>query len=179
MLQVCIESLGCANIERTGYLFYQGLGKNICFGKFKEQGNDAGEYQYVFEIDNSVLTEDILDDIVLPGIDLTQRRDVYIRSYVMPYFVECSTIQDGREDLKEYLGFAHMDYNDRFEFMLRTRAITHHTNCYLGRFSTDFEDAKRIMDDPLGYAKQVLPNLNVQPENEWHEIDYHVIDYLK
>lgn len=170
MLHVCIEPIGCASAERTAYLFYQGLGKNICFGKFKEQANDAGEYQFVFEIDNNVLTEEILDDIVLPGIDLTQRRDVYIRSYDIPYFVECSTIQDGRGDLKWYLSNMKMDYNDRFEYMLRSRAITHHTNCYLGRFPTDFEDAKRIMDDPR-YAKNVLPNLNVYPENEWHDID--------
>lgn len=169
MSNICIEPIGCANAERTAYLFYQGQGMNICFGKFKEQANDAGEYQFVFEIDQSVITDEMLDYMVLPGIGLEQRRSIYYRSYEIPYFVECSTIQDGRGDLQWYLNNVGMDYNDKFEFMLRTRAITHHTNCYLGRFPTDFADAKRIYDDPE-YAKTVIPNLNVQPENEWHEI---------
>lgn len=170
MLNVCIEPIACADVERTAYLFFQGIGLNICFGKFKEQANDAGETQYVFEIDNKVLTDEILDYIVLPGIGLEQRRDIYYRSYDEPYFVECSTIQNGRGDLKWYLNNVGMDYNDKFEFMLRTRAITHHTNCYLGRFPTDFIDAMRVRNDPV-YAKKVIPNLNFQPENEFHKID--------
>lgn len=163
--------IACANVERFCYLFFQNKAGTVnkCFGKFLEQENDAGEVQYIFDIDKSVLTEEDLDELVLPGIDLTLDRTVYVRSYNIPYFVECSTIQNQRGDLNYWLKLHHLDYNDKFEYMMRSRAITQKTNCYLGRFPTDFEDANRIKDDDV-YARSILPNLNEVLENTWHEI---------
>ena len=168
---ICTEPIACANVERVAYLFFQNHrgSVNVCFGKFIEQENDAGEFQFVFLVDKSVFTEEDLQEIVLPGIDLFQDRDVYVRSYEIPYFVECSVIPKGRGDLKEWMNYFKMDYYDPFVMMLRSRAITHHTNCYLGCAPDDFEDANRIKRD-VDYAKAVIPHLREEPENVFHRM---------
>ncbi len=168
---ICIEPIACANVERVAYIIYQDKHRGIhkCIGHFIEQENDAGECQFLFVMDWNSLTEEDLDYVVVPGIDLEQHREVYVRSYEIPYFVECCTVPDGRGDLKRWLHRMGMDYNDKFEFMLRSRAITHHSNCYLGRTPTDFCDAVRVMSD-IEYSRRILPNLAETPENIFHPI---------
>lgn len=179
---ICIEPIGYPNVERISYLMYQEPAFNInkCFGRFIEQENDAGEVQYLFVIDWDSLTERDIQYISLPGIDLEQHLSVFIRSYDIPYFVQCSSISKSRGDLKFWLDMMHMTYYDRFEFMLRSRAITRHTQCYLGRTPIDFCDAQRVKFD-LEYGHREIPNLAETSENSFHPIEeqwYDTEDYL-
>lgn len=164
--------IGCANTERFCYLFFQSKDRdvNVCFGKFIEQENDAREVQYIFDLDKSVLTQEDLDEIVLPGIDVTLDKDVYVRSYNIPYFMECSTVPDSREDLAYWLKLYHLEYNDKFEYMMRSRAITQKSNCYLGRHPGDFVDLWRARLGDKDYWDSITPNLDERPENVWHDI---------
>lgn len=170
---ISIESIYGVDVERAGYLFCQipKLNYNKCFGKFYEQENDCGERQYVFEIWNNRLPDSMIDWVVLPGIDLTQRHDVYVRSREVPVFVEYSVPPPHRgindSNTKMFLGFMKMDYYDEFEYMLRSRSITHHTNCYLGRTEDDVYDAIRAKND-REFAFATLPNLSETEENVFH-----------
>lgn len=168
---ISITPIACANVERCAYIFYcdSARGINKCIGKFIEQENDAGEIQYLFIFFWDRITEEDLRYIIVPGIDLEQKLSVYVRSYEIPYFVESATLQEQRGDLPLFLEAYQMDFYDRFEFMLRTRAVTHHSNCYLGRTVTDFYDADRWRVDPE-FRKATLPNLAEVPENVFHAI---------
>lgn len=163
------ESINCISVERFAYLFCQihQLDINMNFGRLFEQENDAGECQYVYEIYQDKLSDELLEWIVLPGIDLTTRETVYVRSLETPYFIECSSPPRYRGDVKYWLNLMKLDYYDAFEFMMRSRAITHHTNCYLGRTATDFFDAWRARNDDAFYRKH-SPNLAETPENVFH-----------
>ena len=166
-----ITPIGCPSVQRVAYIIYfdKVTRDSLCIGKFIEQENDAGEVQYLFVMDWNVITDDLVEILTVPGIDLTLHSDVYIRSYQIPYFLERCVIQRGRGDFEYYQKLMQMDYVDEFEFMLRSRGITHHSNCYVGRTPTDFCDMMRAMHD-REYAASILPNLNVSPENEFHAI---------
>lgn len=167
------KRVACLNVQRKAYLFYHGrdMCKSRLIGEFFEQENDAGEVQYLFKINNSVIADDEVDKICLPGIDLSFRLDEYVRSGGIPYFVECCTIPDGRGDLKRFLDLVEMDFNDKFEFMLRTRAVTHHSNCYLGRTPDDTIDLNKYKEWGE-YQKTHFPNLPCgNYENDFHEIN--------
>lgn len=163
------DPIACPNVERYCYLFFQSRKRdvNVCFGRFIEQENDAGEFQFIFEIDRSKLSEDDLKEIILPGIDLNLPTSVYVRSYYLPYYVVAHTFQDCRADKDFWLRKHGMTHNDRFEYMMRSRAISCHTNCYLGRTPTDFIDYYRAQRDPE-YLWSVIPNVEEKPGNGWH-----------
>lgn len=57
---------------------------------------------------------------MITGIDLDLHKEEYIRRYV-PEFVDRRTLSDVRPDLQENLERLGMDWNDRFEFMVRNR----------------------------------------------------------
>ena len=169
MYQTCIDPIGCPTVERKAYIFFCDKKVNKCIGEFIEQENDAGETQWLFKMYWDQIDEYDIQMCSLPGIDLTLHSEVYVRSYDEPYFMECCTIPNGRGDLKWYLDRVGMTYNDKFEFMLRYRAVTHHSNTYLGRTPYDKIDRVHARDDSEYYRK-IIPNLNVSPENEYHEI---------
>lgn len=143
---------------------------NKCIGEFIEQENDAGETQWLFKFYYDEITDWDLWHIEFPGIDVMLKKETFIRSGDIPFFVECSTIPDERDDLKFYLDSVKMDYYDKFEFMLRTRAITVHTNCYLGRTKDDKIERERYRHD-MEYRRKHHPNLLFNPENEFHPIE--------
>lgn len=167
------KRIGCVNIQRKAYIFYHdslNTSVNKLIGEFFEQENDAGEVQYLFKIFQSNITEEEVYKICLPGIDLSLRLNEYVRSGGIPYFMECCTIPSNRGDLKRWLNNVALDYDDKFEFMLRTRAITHHSNCYLGRTATDKIDLNEYKKWGT-YQKEHFPNLPCgNYENDFHEI---------
>lgn len=161
-------------IERYAYLFcnLENTDINIRFGRFFEQENEDGELQYVFDIDNSVLTPFILKRILLPGIDLTQGHDIYVRNGELPCFVAYHRINTDRDpwNVKMFLDYVKLDYVDNFEYMLRSRCISHYTNCYLGRHPDDYYDFWRARRDHE-FRRSTLPNLDSRPYNEFHKAE--------
>ena len=169
MISACrIES---PNVERTCYIFYynQNTKRSKCIGTLSEQENDAGEVQYVYKIRQDLISDEELKDIVLSGIDLSTRESEYIRSDGIPYFIGKCLPRRDRSNFKEQLALEKMDYYDPFEFLMRCRNITHHSNCYVGRSATDICDFGRAMVDSDYYAS-LLANTNEQPENKFHAI---------
>lgn len=168
------KSICCPNVERKAYIFFHDAmykDVNKLIGEFIEQSNDAGEIQYVFKFYYDVLTEGDIQRISFPGIDLEQRKDVYIRSGGIPYFVECSVVPKNRGDVKRWLRMHKMDYYDEFEYMLRSRAITSHTNCYLGRTKDDKIDLYKYKQWGSEYQLSHFPNMPCgNPENDYHKI---------
>ncbi len=182
-------TFNCISFERYAYLFCQikQLDLNWCIGRLFEQKNDAEECQYVFDIWQDTISDEVLRYMALPGIGLEQRKSVYLRTDErLPYFIECSAPRNNRSDRfwflqnmkMEYMG---VGYNDPFEYMIRSRAITQHTNCYLGRSKDDLFDAERARNDDE-FWKQHLPNLDEKPWNVYHlaeplfkEVDYSFI----
>ncbi len=161
--------------ERKAYIMYQTSDNiNKCIGSFTEQCNDSDEVQYIFEIYQDKLSDRERACITIPGIDITTGERIHVRSYGLPYFLERCTPRKTREDTPEYLQSLQLDYIDPFECTVRSRAITHHSDCYVGRFPTDFIDFKRAQKD-FTYYKSIIPNLDEQPENVYHKIDNEVI----
>lgn len=167
---ICTHSISGVDVERVAYIFGQLSNPNVnmLIGKFYEQENDCGERQYVYEVYQNRISHEIRRQLQLPGIDLTTKQDIYIRSYEIPYFVECSVPPRNRPDVKFWLDRVGLDYYDEFEFMLRTRAISQHTNCYLGRTSDDYFDVLRAKSDP-DFWRANVPNLDEKPENVFHK----------
>lgn len=178
---ICIESIKCVNVERCGYIIYQHQTtlEQKCVAKFIEQENDAGEVQYVFVINWDVINEEDERFILIPGIDLTQHRKIYIRSYEEPYFVECNTMQTCRADLPIWLEGLQLTYYDKFEAMLRSRCISHHSNCYLARTPDDRIENMYTFKAMEQMRLGNYPNLNEVPENVFHTVTefYDGIDY--
>ncbi len=169
---ISTERIGYPTVERKAYIFFNPFYKpeiNMCVGEFIEQENDAGESQYLFRIYFDELPEEVIKILYVPGIDISLRKKEYVRSGNKPYYVTCSTIADCRGDKKWWLNLVGLTYNDDFEFMLRTRAITQKCECYLGRTRDDKIDLieyKKWGD----YQKSLFPNLNEVPENVFHKI---------
>lgn len=167
------ERIGCPNVERKAYIFYNAPfdhSINICIGEFIEQENDAGEVQYLHRFYYDEIPDYLVDIIDFPGIDISLREKEFVRSGGIPYYAECSTIADCWTDKKYWWSRVCLDYDDKFEYMLRTRAITQKTNCYLGRYKenkVDLFEYKKWGD----YQKSIFPNLDERPENVFHEIE--------
>ena len=159
----------CADVERKCYIFYGPTSR--CIGEFKEQSNDAGEIQYVWDMYWNVLDTMDITDIILPAIDLNRREFPYIRSGGVPYYVECSTVPEYRGDLPKILKDFGMDYYDRFELMLRSRAISNKSNCYLGRTRDDVFDYNTFCKNLF----RAMPGIPCYPcgnfENDYHPIE--------
>jgi hypothetical protein len=97
-------------------MLYQGH----CIGTISEERNDAGEFDWVIRMDWDEWEK--AKAPLVAGIDSDLRLDEYIRSYV-PAFVEERTLPDERDGLYEELEALGLTWNDRFEYMCRTRGL--------------------------------------------------------
>lgn len=168
------ESFYGINVERYGYIFYQSADRvrNLCIGRLFEQENDAEELQYVFEIWQERIEDEWIDDIVLPGIDLKQRKRVYVRNEEQPCFIQYAVPPECRpyENLRFYLDFQQMKYYDAFEYMLRSRAVSRNSNCYMGRAEDDLFDLRTAKEFGEYYYERV-PNLDEKEWNVYHKAE--------
>lgn len=104
----CICTVRTANMMYNGYVI----------GEISEEKNDAGEFDWVIRMnwENWWLS----GRPPVSGINMDLGLDEYIRSYI-PGFVEQRTLPDNRDGLQEELERVGLTYNDRFEFMCRTK----------------------------------------------------------
>ena len=95
----------------------------------------------------------------------------YIRSGGLPYFLECRIPPKNRSNIKSTYDRLQMNYYDPFEMVMRSRGISQHDFCYIGRTPTDFFDRHYYMDIAPLQLKEQLPNLPCgNPENDFHSI---------
>lgn len=103
----CICSVRTANMIYNGYVI----------GTISEETNDAGEFDWVIQINWENWEKSGKPQV--SGIDMDLRLDEYIRTYV-PLFVDERTLPDTRDGLYEVLDKIGLTWNDRFEYMCRT-----------------------------------------------------------
>lgn len=115
----------CICEVRTAHMLYDG----IVIGTVSEERNDAGEFDWVIKMDWKGWER--AGEPPVAGIDLDLRLDEYIRTYV-PAFVEQRTLPDERDGLYEELEAVGLNWNDRFEFMVR-----HHGLCGPSRITVE------------------------------------------
>ena len=56
----------------------------------------------------------------IPGINMDRRNQEYYRVNMTPEFITMRTPSENREDVRELMEAAGLDYYDRFEWLLRT-----------------------------------------------------------
>ena len=56
----------------------------------------------------------------IPGINMDRRNQEYYRVNMTPEFISMRTPSENREDVRELMEAAGLDYYDRFEWLLRT-----------------------------------------------------------
>ena len=70
----------------------------------------------------------------IPGIDLSLRKDHYIRKNFIPTFISERTPNNFRDDLHELLNSCHMHHLNRLEWLIRTNTRYHGDNLYVEDF---------------------------------------------
>lgn len=103
----------CICRVRSARILYHGVEVGI----ISEEINDAGEFDWVIKPNWENL--DTIRPIQIAGIDMSLRKEEYIRRYI-PAFVEERTLPDKRENLYEELRKLDLTWNDRFEYMCLT-----------------------------------------------------------
>lgn len=78
----------------------------------------------------------------IPGINMDRRSPSYYRVNMTPTFISMRTPSENREDVRELMAMAGLDYYDRFEWLLRTEMRCGDDNLLVVRKPTNNE---RIM----------------------------------
>ena len=87
--------------------------------KYKLWENE--EFEYSFKPNYSVI--DLLDSSIfqgIPGLDLDQRKEEYVRKNITPVFISERSPNANRENLWELLQSHNMDYLNQLEWLIRT-----------------------------------------------------------
>ena len=95
--------------------------RRFSVGEIMLERFDEQNFQYIIKpywqaIDN--LPDGLFQGI--SGIDMEIRRGVYYRVNMTPAFISMRTPSESREDVRELMANAGLDYYDRFEWLLRT-----------------------------------------------------------
>ena len=117
----CICKVRTANMIYAGHII----------GTISEERNDADEFDWVIKMDWNGWEEAGCPPVA--GIDLDLRLEEYIRTDIIPAFVDQRTLPDNRDGLYEELARLGMTWNDRFEFMCRTHGLCGPSNITVER----------------------------------------------
>ena len=95
--------------------------RRFSVGEIMLERFDEQNFQYIIKpywqaIDN--LPDGLFQGI--SGIDMEIRRSVYYRVNMTPAFISMRTPSESREDVRQLMANAGLDYYDRFEWLLRT-----------------------------------------------------------
>lgn len=96
-----------------------GLSYRIAKVAFTEREDES--FTYMFDPCYPII--DLLDSSLyqgIPGLDMSLRKQRYVRENVTPVFIEERTPGPGREDLIELLDAVGMEYLNRLEWLIRT-----------------------------------------------------------
>lgn len=175
-MDITNQRIGCPNIERKCYIFYQPCingdwSRNKLIGELIEQENDAGENMFLFNMYHDLWDEIDWKYLRLTGLDIQLKLKTYVRSGILPYFIECRIPPKNRGNIQVTFSRLQIDYYDPFEMIMRSRGICHHDFCYIGRTPTDFFDRHYYKDLKPFELSNVIPNLPCgNPENDFHSI---------
>lgn len=105
---------GSITIEHEGITYYV---SNLSYTIYEDDS-----FEFVFTPNYFVI--DLLPTSVfqgIPGLNLDERRERYVRKNIMPTFISERVPQKNREDFFELLEEAGMDYLNPIEYLLRTK----------------------------------------------------------
>lgn len=97
-------------------------GTEYHISKIEYVEREDGSFYYVFTPDYSVI--DLLPANLfqgIPGLDLSLRKEIYIRENIVPVFISERTPGPNREDLDALLKETDMEYLNRLEWLIRTQ----------------------------------------------------------
>ena len=80
-----------------------------------------GTFKYVFTPFYNVI--DLLDEVIfqgIPGIDLSLRKEVYVRENIVPTFISERVPSSNRENYYELLSKVNLKYMDPIKYLIRT-----------------------------------------------------------
>ena len=80
-----------------------------------------GTFKYVFTPFYNVI--DLLDEVIfqgIPGIDLSLRKEVYVRENIVPTFISERVPSSNRENYYELLAKVNLKYMDPIKYLIRT-----------------------------------------------------------
>lgn len=134
-------------------------GEKISVAQIDYQEFDEENFQYVispyWEIVDG-LPASVFQGI--PGIDMDLRLEKYYRVNYIPTFIAERTPSENKEDLWEILESVGLDYNDRFEWLLRTtmRAANDNLIVERRRMSQVVEEFSAGMLSALQYGDKIV-----------------------
>ena len=117
-------------IPLQGKPFYQNVGIIKVYDRMNRFFNvgeviferyDDQNFQYIFK-PYWALIDSLPDGLFqgIPGINMDIRRELYYRVNITPSFISMRTPSESREDVRELMASAGLDYYDRFEWLIRT-----------------------------------------------------------
>ena len=96
-----------------------GIQYRICRLDYEEWGD--GSFEYRFSPDYHILDMLPMDTVGgIPGLDLSLRRDVYVRRNMEPVFMTERSPSRNRVDVRELMEEVGLDHYDRLEWLIRT-----------------------------------------------------------
>ena len=111
-----------SEVITSGYIFLDDeYGFTYRIAKIDYQENENGEYRYTFMPIYSVI--ELLPTSLyqgIPGLDMSKKKEKYVRENMTPVFISERTPGENREDLWELLESCNMDYLNRLEWLIRT-----------------------------------------------------------
>jgi hypothetical protein len=115
-------------------------GFTYCISEIEYCERDDESYFYTF-IPNYSVIELLASDIFqgIPGLDMDQKKDKYIRENITPVFISERTPVKNHENLWELLEASNMEYLNRLEWLIRSNT----------RYSGDSLYVKRLEQIPF------------------------------
>ena len=136
-----------------------------------EQENDAGENIFLFKFYYDEWDEYDWENIIVSGIDINRREYPIVRSGGLPYYIEGRIPPKECGDLWRTFERLQIDYYDPFEMVMRSRGVSQHDNCYVGRTPNDKIDLWFYKCEGISKLGNVVPNLPCgNPDNDFHPI---------
>ncbi len=112
MREVITDGIICLNDE-YGFTYH------VADIRYIEREDES--YRYEFRPDYSVI--ELLNVKIyqgIPGLDLSLKKEVYVRENIVPVFISERTPGENREDLWDLLKACNMEYLNRLEWLIRT-----------------------------------------------------------
>ncbi len=99
------------------------------------------EFEYVFRPHYPVI--DLLDSSLfqgIPGLDLSEKKETYVRKNIIPTFISERSPGKNRENLWQLLEECHMDYLNPLEWLIRTDTKYIGDRLYVNKKTTEAKE---------------------------------------
>lgn len=127
--------------------------------------NEDESFKYIFTPYYDVI--DLLDSKVfdgIPGLDLSLRKETYIRENKVPVFISERVPSENRENFQELLAEVNMSYMEPIEYLYKTKKAYSGDNLYM----IPFENRKNVYLEDIVKKSNSFGIINLILENIAH-----------